>query len=114
MRITPGRALAVAALCAAALAGLWSVRSEAALPPQYDRWNEFAAVVSDNAIPQKLGIYSPAERIERVGDLSYRVYGSKCFVPVTLSRRAPTGPQGQAVIGASVVSVASVGEVQCG
>ena len=113
MWITSGRALALAALGAAALAGLWSVRSEAALPPQYDRWNEFAAVLSENTIPQKLGTYSPTERIERVGDLSYRVYGGKCHVPVTLAKRAPTGPQGQPMVGASVISIASVGEPRC-
>ena len=113
MKITSGRALAFAALGAVALAGLWSARSEAALPPQYDRWNEFAAVLSDNTIPQKLGTYSLAERIQRVGELSYRIYGGKCFVPVTLAKRAPTGPQGQPMVGASVISIANVGEPHC-
>jgi hypothetical protein len=108
------RTAATAAMGATALVAIWSAGSQAALPPQYDRWNEFAAVVSDNAIAQKLGVYSPAERIERVGDLSYRVYGGQCFVPVTLARRAPTGPQGQVIIGGSVVSIAEVGAARCG
>ena len=51
MRMTSGRALALVALGAGTLTALWSVRGEAALPPQYDRWNEFAAVLSDVVMP---------------------------------------------------------------
>jgi hypothetical protein len=92
---------------------IWAARSDAALPPQYDRWNEFAAIVADNSIPEKLGTYSPADQIERVSDLSYRVHGGKCVVAVRLAKRAPTGPQGQPMIGASVISIADVGEPRC-
>ena len=63
----------IVSLALAAVA-FWAVSVRAALPPQYDRWNEFAAVVGENAIPQKLGL---VDRIERAGDLSYRVYGGK-------------------------------------
>lgn len=102
--------LALVALCALA-AVVWTVQSRAALPPQYDRWHEFAAVLSDSSIPNKLRDLT--DRIERVGEGSYRVYGGKCFVPVSLSRRMATGPQGQPIIGPSIVSVAAVGALRC-
>jgi hypothetical protein len=114
MQTTSRRTVLVAGgLCVFAVAAL-TVQGHAALPPQYDRWNEFAAVVGDNAIPRKLGIGNPADRIERIGDGSYRVHGGKCFVAVTLSRRAPVGPQGQVMVGGSVVGVAEVSEPRCG
>jgi hypothetical protein len=93
-----------------ALAAVFAARSDAALPPQYDRWHEFAAIVGESAIPQKLGL---VDRIERAGDLSYRVYGSKCVLTVTLARRAAADAKGQIVIGPSVVSVRDVGEPRC-
>ncbi len=97
------------------LAGVlvWSVRSDAALPPQYDRWNEFAAVVGDSAIPRKLGVYNLAERIERMGDGSYRVHGGKCYVAVTLARTAPRGPQGQPIPGSATMGIAGIGAPHC-
>ena len=100
---------AIAAL-GLALAAVFAARSDAALPPQYDRWNEFAAIVGENAIPQKLGL---VDRIERAGDLSYRVYGGKCVLTVTLARRAAADAKGQVIIGPSVVSVRDVGEPRC-
>lgn len=107
-----GLAFAGAAVVGAGAAFL-AAQGHAALPPQYDRWNEFQAVLSANEIPQKLGITAPADRIERVAELSYRVYGGQCFVPVKLAKRAPAGPQGQPIVGGSVVSVAEVGEPSC-
>jgi len=109
----PVRAAVAAGIIALGGLAFWAVQSHAALPPQYDRWNEFRAVLSDNSIPQKLGTYDLAERIERVGDLSYRVHGGKCFIAVKLSKRAPTGPQGQPMVGGSVISIAEVGEPTC-
>lgn len=100
---------AVAAL-GLALAAVFAARTDAALPPQYDRWHEFAAIVGENAIPQKLGL---VDRIERAGDLSYRVYGGKCVLTVTLARRAAADAKGQTIIGPSVVSVRDVGEPRC-
>lgn len=102
--------LALAALCAVA-AVVWTVQSHAALPPQYDRWHEFAAVLGDSSIPNKLRDLT--DRIERVGEGSYRVYGGKCFVPVSLSKRAPTGPKGERRLGGSIISIAEVGELRC-
>ena len=91
----------------------WSVHSHAALPPQYDRWNEFAAVAGDSAIPRKLGVDNLAERIERIGDGSYRVHGGKCHVAVTLARTAPRGPQGQPILGSATVGIADISEPRC-
>jgi len=93
---------------------LWAVQSFAALPPQYDRWNEFAAIARDSAIPAKLGVRNPVDRIERMADGRYRVQGGNCHLIVTLARKHPAGPQGQPMPGASMVSVASVGEPVCG
>jgi len=95
------------------LAAVLAASVDAALPPQYDRWNEFAAIVGDSAIPAKLGVRNPADRIERMADGSYRVQGGNCHLIVKLARRNPTGPQGQPMVGASTVSVASVGDPVC-
>jgi len=113
MRTMPRTLLLLGGLGPIAVAAM-TMKGYAALPPQYDRWNEFAAVVGDSAIPRKLGIGNPADRIERIGDGSYRVHGGKCFVAVMLSRRTPTGPQGQVMVGGTVVSVAEVSEPRCG
>jgi hypothetical protein len=94
-------------------AAVWAAQSYAALPPHYDRWNEFAAIVGDASVPRKLGVQNPAERIERASDGSYRVYGGKCHVTVTLSRQMPTGPQGQLIVGSSRISVADVRGPRC-
>jgi len=102
--------LAVAALGLTA-AAFWAAQGHAALPPQYGRWHEFAAVLGDSSIPNKLRDLT--DRIERVGEGSYRVYGGKCFVPVSLSKRAQVGPKGETVIGGSIISVAAVGELRC-
>jgi hypothetical protein len=99
----------IIALASAAVA-FWAVSVRAALPPQYDRWNEFAAIVGVSAIPQKLGL---VDRIERAGDLTYRVYGGKCVLTVMLIRRAAADAKGQALIGPSVVSIRDVGEPRC-
>jgi hypothetical protein len=95
------------------VAAIWAAQGFAALPPQYDRWNEFAAIANDGSIPRKLGLHSLAERIERVGDGRYRVHGGKCYVAVALARRMPTGPKGEPVIGSAVISVAEVTEPRC-
>ena len=99
----------IGAIAALGLA-VFAARSDAAIPPQYDRWNEFAAILGENATPQKLGL---VDRIERAGDLSYRVYGGKCVLTVTLARRAAADAKGQTIIGPSVVSIRDVGEPRC-
>jgi hypothetical protein len=112
--ITSFRLPAIASgLCLLAGALVWSVHSYAALPPQYDRWNEFAAVVGDSAIPRQLGVHNLAERIERMGDGSYRVHGGKCYVAVRLARTAPRGPQGQPILGSATVSIAGISAPYC-
>ena len=104
MRTIGPRATLLVALVMVSL-GVWSISGNAALPPQYDRWNEFAAIIGDTSIPGKLGIQNLVDRIERTGEGRYRVHSGKCFVPITVSSRAPTGPQGQPIVGGSVKSV---------
>ena len=104
---------AIAAALAVVGALGWSVHGYAALPPQHDRWNEFVAVVADRAIPNRLGIANLAEHIERMGDGSYRVHGGRCHVAVTSARTAPTGPQGQPVLGSTRVGIAVISEPRC-
>lgn len=93
-------------------AAVWAAHSDAALAPQFNRWNEFAAVVNEGRIPSKL--QSLVERIERVGEGAYRVHSDKCYVAVTLASRQRTGPKGESVFGAPIIEVAQVSEPRCG
>lgn len=110
--ITSNRIPLLAGALGLAAAAIWAAQTHAALLPQYDRWNEFGAILGDSSIPHKLGM-NLVERIERVGPGRYRVSGGKCHVPVTLRRDSPTSPQGLPMVGGSTVSISEVGNVQC-
>jgi len=83
----------------------------AALPPQYQRWNEFAAVVREASVPHKLS--GPVNRIEHVKDSAYRVRAGKCHVDVVLTVGAATTSTGEVLIGPSVIKQVDVGERRC-
>ena len=103
--------LALAALCAVA-AVVWTVQSHAALPPQYDRWHEFAAVLGDSSIPNKLRDLT--DRIERVGEGSYRVYGGQVLrACLAVEARSRPARRASRVVGGSIISIAEVGELRC-
>jgi hypothetical protein len=108
----PFRIPLIGALGLAAVA-FFAVSVNAALPPQYDRWNEFAAIAADSSIPQKLGVRDLVERIERVGDGRYRVHATTCHVEVRLARKARTGPKGEPILGSAIISIAEVSAPRC-
>ena len=81
----------------------------AELPPQYTVWSDFAAITAQAEIPGKLGV---VDRIERTGT-GYRISGGNCWIDATITRKAPTGPQGQPMVGPSRISDIRLGEKTC-
>jgi hypothetical protein len=73
---------AVAALCLIALLSMLSV-ARAALPPQYQRQKELAAIIADDEILAKLG-RRVIDRIEHVGQDLYRISTESCSLDVRI------------------------------
>jgi len=80
-----------------------------AMAPQFNRWQEFGAVVSAAEIPQKLYQQGPIERIERTAAGTYKVSAGRCYVTATVSS---VPRRGGPVPGTEPLSV-SVSDVRC-
>ena len=57
----------------------------AALPPIYDRLEQFEAVLATPGLADALSGHGLIDRIERTGDLTFRVFAGKCFATVGLT-----------------------------
>jgi hypothetical protein len=82
----------------------------AELPPNYTRWQEFAAIAAQSSIPQILGV---VERIEFVEEGKYVVRAGACHVDVSISRETARGPEGQVIVGPSRIASVWVSEKRC-
>ena len=60
------------------VAAIWAAQGFAALPPQYDRWNEFAAIANDSSIPRKLGLHTERVKLLRTAILPEMVAWTVC------------------------------------
>jgi hypothetical protein len=57
----------------------------AALPPIHDRVEQFESVLATPGLADALSEHGLIDRIERTGDLIFRVFAGKCFATVSLT-----------------------------
>lgn len=93
---------------AACMAVLPAVCAHAALPPEYDRLRQFAAVADAGDVATALAEHGLVDRIERQDDGSFRAWAGKCYVTVTLTALPPE----QGMVGPTRYE-ASVGTADC-
>jgi hypothetical protein len=86
----------------------------AAVAPEYERMRQFSAALSvGSEAASRLGRYGLIDRIEAVGDYTFRFWARNCFAPVVLSIDPQPADSRGPLVGAATAYRASLGDVTC-
>ncbi len=77
--------LAAAALFASIALASNVTPGRAALPPIHDRVEQFEAVLATPGLADALSEHGLIDRVERTGDLTFKVFAGKCFALIVLA-----------------------------
>lgn len=104
---------AIRSLCAligvAMLAQITNNPAAAAVGPQFKRWEELTAIITNKSIQARLFNYWPVDRIARNADGTYSVSAGRCTLVVAIVH----SPLESHIAGDTPITDITIGDVQC-